>query len=227
MARKVASAKRRPLPIRIVILHAKLFGAVILAIVVALLTPHEWRDATRLLTGWDVGIATYLILIAATMRRATIERIRARASEEDEGAFAILLLSIGATIASVVSVIFELGGPKQQTGIQAAAQVLLAVVTILLSWSFMHTIFSLHYAHEYYGEGRDKEIGGLKFPGDNEPDYWDFLYFAVVIGMTSQVSDVGITSRFIRRMAAVHGVLSFFFNVTVLALTVNIVSNLL
>jgi uncharacterized membrane protein len=91
----------------------------------------------------------------------------------------------------------------------------------------MHTIFSLHYAHEYYGEGRDKKIGGLNFPGENEPDYLDFLYFSLVIGMTSQVSDVAITSRSIRRVAALHGTLSFFFNLTVLALTVNMISNLL
>ena len=101
------------------------------------------------------------------------------------------------------------------------------MATILLSWAFVHTIFSLHYAHEYYGERRDGKIGGLNFPGDQEPDYWDFLYFSLVIGMTSQVSDVAITSKVIRRMVAIHGVLSFFFNLTVLALTVNMVSNLI
>ncbi|HEU4660069.1 MAG TPA: DUF1345 domain-containing protein [Pseudolabrys sp.] len=227
MARRSASSKRRPLPIRIALLHAKLFGAVILGIIVVLVMPHEWHLTTRLLIGWDVGLVTHLGTIAATMRRADIDRIRRRAAEEDEGAIAILVLSIGATIASVVSVVAELGGSKQATGISAAAQILLAVVTILLSWSFMHTIFSLHYAREYYGRGRDKKIGGLNFPGDNAPDYWDFLYFSLVIGMTSQVSDVGITSKSIRRVAALHGALSFFFNVTVLALTVNILSNLL
>ena len=89
----------------------------------------------------------------------------------------------------------------------------------------MHTIFALHYAHEYYGERRDGVVGGLNFPGDQSPDYWDFFYFSVVIGMTSQVSDVAITSPTIRRVATMHGVLSFFFNVTVLALSVNMVSN--
>ena len=101
------------------------------------------------------------------------------------------------------------------------------MATILLSWAFVHTIFALHYAHEYYGERRDGIIGGLNFPDDKVPDYWDFLYFSLVIGMTSQVSDVAITSKSIRRLAAVHGVLSFFFNLTVLALTVNMLSNLI
>jgi uncharacterized membrane protein len=101
------------------------------------------------------------------------------------------------------------------------------MITIVVSWAFVHTIFALHYAHEYYGEGRDHAIGGLTFPGRQSPDYWDFVYFSVVIAMTSQVSDVVITSKIIRRIVIVHGVLAFFFNVAVFALTVNIVSNLI
>jgi uncharacterized membrane protein len=91
----------------------------------------------------------------------------------------------------------------------------------------VHTEFALHYAHEFYGEGRDRELGGLKFPGRKEPDYWDFLYFSLVIAMTSQVSDVAITSRALRGVATMHGVLSFFFNLGILALTVNMLSNLI
>ena len=96
----------------------------------------------------------------------------------------------------------------------------------MLSWAFIHTIFSLHYAHEFYGESG--AVGGLAFPGgETEPDYWDFVYFSFVIGMTSQVSDVGITNREIRRTAAAHGVVSFFFNAALLALTVNIAASAL
>jgi uncharacterized membrane protein len=103
----------------------------------------------------------------------------------------------------------------------------LGMGTILLSWLFMHTIFALHYAHEYYGEGRDASIGGLDFPGGQDPDHWDFLYFSFVIAMTSQVSDVQITSKVVRRLVNIHGVLSFFFNVAVLALMINMVSSLI
>jgi uncharacterized membrane protein len=105
--------------------------------------------------------------------------------------------------------------------------VTLTILTIVLSWSFVHTIFAFHYAHEYYGKGRDDMIGGLDFPSDKAPDYSDFLYFSLVIGMTSQVSDVQITSKVIRRMVSMHGVLAFFFNLVVLALTVNVVANLI
>jgi uncharacterized membrane protein len=218
------------LPIRIARLHDKLIIAAVVGIAVsalAVLAPYDWGLPTRLLAGWDVGAALYLILTFAVMVRADIAHIRMRASVQDEGAFAILLLTIIATVASLVAIVFELGGLKQVPHEQAVIRVLLAMTTILLSWSFVHTIFALHYAHEYYGTRRDGKIGGLNFPGDKEPAYRDFLYFSLVIGMTSQVSDVAITSKVIRRMVTMHGVLSFFFNVTVLALTVNMVSNLI
>jgi uncharacterized membrane protein len=95
------------------------------------------------------------------------------------------------------------------------------------SWTFMHTMFALHYAHEFYGEGADDQTGGLVFPGNEDPDYWDFLYYSLVVAMTAQVSDVQITSKTIRRLTTLHGAISFFFNATVLALAVNIVSSLM
>jgi uncharacterized membrane protein len=208
---------------RFVRLHSRLLIAVIVGIVVAAL-PLSLRMPTRILLGWDLGIALYLALIHFTMSRCDIDRIRRRAAEQDEGAVAILALSMAATLASLVAMVFELGAAKQGGSPLSA---LLAGATILLSWAFVHTIFALHYAHEYYGERRDGVIGGLNFPEDRQPDYWDFLYFSLVIGMTSQVSDVAITSKTIRRVASIHGVLSFFYNVSVLALTVNIVSNVI
>lgn len=222
------SPKLAPLPVRMARLHAKLAVAVVIGAAVALslsLMPFASHRTTRLLIGWDVGVAFYLWLTRTMMRRADVAHIRRRASQQDEGAFIILVLTIGATLASLIAIVVELGGAKQAPDGSAILAALLAMTTILLSWAFVHTIFSLHYAHEYYGERGDGEIGGLTFPGGEAPDYWDFLYFSLVIGMTSQVSDVAITSKYIRRMAAVHGVLSFFFNVTVLALTVNMVSN--
>jgi uncharacterized membrane protein len=212
---------------RFVQLHAKLLGAVIAGIAVAVLSPWEMRGTARFLIGWDAGIAVYFILMQTLVFPVTIERIRKRAAEEDEGAFAILVLALGASIASMIAIVAELGVIKEAHGGSAALHVLLAISTIVLSWFFVHTAFSIHYAHEYYGEKRDGIIGGLNFPEDKEPDYRDFMYFSLVIGMTSQVSDVAITSKAIRRMAALHGVFSFFFNFTVLALSVNMVSNLI
>jgi uncharacterized membrane protein len=224
---KVA-ARPASLAVRMARLHGKIAYAVLFGVAVYfVLKAFDLRAETRVLIGWDAGVALYLWLTHRWMRRADVAHIRRRAALQDEGAFLILLMSIVATVASLVAIVFEIGGAKGAPHGEQVLPALLAFITILLSWTFVHTIFSLHYAHEYYGEGRDKKIGGLNFPGDDEPDYWDFLYFSLVIGMTSQVSDVGITSKFIRRMAAIHGVLSFFFNVTVLALTVNTVSNLI
>jgi len=186
--------------------------------VALLLLATPWRIPTRILVGWDSGVALYLVLIFWIMERWTADRIRQRACVEDEGAIALLVLTTASAVASLAAVISELGHTP------GAYRVTLGAVTILLSWGFMHVIFALHYAHEYYGEGRDDRTGGLDFPGNEEPDYWDFLYYSLVVAMTAQVSDVQITSKAIRRMTTVHGVVAFFFNVTVLALTVNIVS---
>lgn len=214
-----------PLPIRIARLHAKLAIAVLIGVVVgSLMMLADMRWPARVLIGWDVGVAAYLALTYVMMWRADVARIVRRAAEQDEGGVFILLLSIVATFASLVAIVYALGSTEARG---AGTAVAMAVATILLSWFFVHTIFSLHYAHEYYGERGDGIIGGIEFPHDPKPDYRDFLYFSLVIGMTSQVSDTDISSKVIRRIVAMHGVLSFFFNLVVLALTVNMVSNLI
>lgn len=208
-------------------LHARLFISVIIGVLVMIVSvAFPWRVPTRILTAWDVGAGIYLALTYWTMAHAPVSRIRRRACMVDEGALAILLLTALSALASLAAVIAELGHAPNAQGLSGWSEVGLAMGTILVSWLFMHTIFALHYAHEFYGEGRDDRIGGLMFPGNDEPDYWDFLYFSLVIAMTSQVSDVQIASRWIRRLAGVHGIVSFFFNLTILALTVNMVSNL-
>ena len=101
--------------------------------------------------------------------------------------------------------------------------IMVSAASIMLSWGFLNTLFALHYAHGYYGD-YGEEHRGLDFPGGGEPGYWDFAYFAVVIGMTFQVSDVQVTSRELRRMVLVHGVIAFFFNVFIVAVSVNILA---
>lgn len=188
-------------------LHVRLFlPAAFGAAVTLTLTALRWRMSTRILVGWDSGVALYLALIFRIMAQASVAGIRQRAAIDDEGAVALLGLTTAAAIASKLA---------------------LGIGTILLSWIFMHTIFALHYAREFYAEGRGDRIGGLVFPGHEDPDYWDFLYYSLVVAMTAQVSDAQITSKTIRRLTTVRGVISFFFNVAVLALTVNIVSTLM
>jgi uncharacterized membrane protein len=141
---------------------------------------------------------------------------------QDDGRFVILLVTAFGALASLGAIVFELGASKGNP-----AGLILATATIALSWVLVHTAFALHYAHDFY---RGKKPGGLQFPtGDahKDADYWDFVYFSFVIGMTAQVSDVGITDRIIRRTATVHGIISFVFNTALLALMVNIAASVI
>jgi uncharacterized membrane protein len=226
VARKIDA--RPVLPVRLARLHARLLISIAVGIVVTLGLPiSDWNMATRLLVGWDVGVLLYLALAYQMVATCGIDEIRRRASEDDEGALALLILTSLSGLAIMGAIIAELGIAKVAGQPRSGLGIALAMGTILVSWAFVHTIFALHYAHEYYGERGDHAIGGLTFPGRQSPDYWDFVYFSLVIAMTSQVSDVVITSKVIRRIVTIHGVLAFFFNVAVFALTVNIVSGLI
>jgi uncharacterized membrane protein len=212
-----------PRPVRIVRARPRLFIAALIAVVLAALCPSDWRIATRLLVGWDVGVALYLALALRMMAVAEVRHIRLRARSQDEGQYTILALTAIAALASLGAIVALLGVSEANN--RSPTHLLLGIVTILLSWTFTHTMFALHYAHEFYDENGGKG-GGLLFPGDlREPDYWDFVYFSFVVGMTSQVSDVAITCRPIRHTVSAHGIISFIFNVTILALTVNIAAS--
>jgi uncharacterized membrane protein len=190
-------------------------------VTVALTALTDWRTATRLVAGWDVSVGLYLVLVAHLMAVCDVHQMRARAAHEDEGRFTILVLTVSAALASLGAILAELGASGGST--RRPSHVVLAAATILLSWAFIHVIFALHYAHEFYD---DVGGGGLAFPGpDPAPDYWDFVYFSFVIGMTSQVSDVALTSKPLRRTVAAHGVVSFVFNAALLALTVNMAAS--
>jgi uncharacterized membrane protein len=218
---KPATTPRRRLPkvLRVIKARPRLFIAALLAVVLSLLLPTQWRVSTRALVGWDAGVAFYLLGAFMLMAGADAARIRRRAVILDEGRLAILMVVVGAAVASLGGIVAQLGGER------AAPHLGLATVTILLSWALVHVIFALHYAHEFYAA--KPRGGGLTFPGGEEPDYWDFLYFSLVIGMTSQVSDVAVTGRTIRRTVAAHGVVSFLFNAALIALTVNIAASAL
>jgi uncharacterized membrane protein len=150
------------------------------------------------------------------------KHIRRNAALQDDGSFIILLVAALGAFASIAAIVFELG-----EGHRTGWELTLAIVTIASSWAAVHTTFSLHYAHQFY---RGAKPGGLAFPsGDDDtkeqPDYWDFVYFSFVIGMTAQVSDVGITVKSIRRTATAHGIVSFIFNTALVALMVNIAAS--
>lgn len=179
---------------------------------------------TRFLIAWDFSTLVYLALAYATFRDFDIKRVRLRAAEQDEGALFLLIMTILAAIVSLAAILAVLQGAKNANNAHWAFFVF-AVVTVMLSWALIHTIFAFHYAHEFYGTGRDDRCGGLQFPEDDRPDYWDFVYFSFVVGMTFQVSDVQVTSKRIRHLVVIHGIVSFIFSVSILSLAVNIASN--
>jgi uncharacterized membrane protein len=210
---------------RIIRARPRLFASLVVGIAatVALAALTGRRPVMRGLLGWDIGVGLYVILAFEMMTRADVHKIRRRAASQDEGAIVILMLTVAAALASLLAIVALLGTSGAGAAPRRPTELILATVTIVLSWAFIHTIFALHYAHEFYNEDG---VRGLAFPGgEEEPDYWDFLYFSLVIGMTSQVSDVGITTKEIRRTVAAHGVVSFFFNAALLALTVNIAAS--
>lgn len=215
----LARFRKMPLAYRLVYGRPRTFAALAIGIVVCLLLPSSLRLVTRLLIGWDTFIAIYLLLVYGMMLRGGSKHIRRNAALQDDGSFVILMVAAFGAFASIAAIVFELGANKD------AAELALAVVTIASSWAAVHTTFSLHYAHQFY---RGPKPGGLAFPeGDKkeDPDYWDFVYFSFVIGMTAQTSDVGVTDKSIRRTATAHGIVSFIFNTALVALMVNIAAS--
>ena len=207
-----------PRPLRIVMARPRFFISIVVGLVALAALPLSLRLATRLLIAWDTSVGLYLLLAYTSVMNTGMSRIRRNAALQDDGRFGVLILTAVGAFATLGAIFAELG-PDHRGGYELA----LALVTIGLSWSAIHTTFALHYAHEYY---RGKP-GGLAFPGDSgeEPDYWDFVYFSFVIGMTAQVSDVGITDKTIRRTATAHGIVSFIYNTALVALMVNIAAS--
>jgi uncharacterized membrane protein len=198
--------------------------------VVAVLLPGSFGSIVRILCTWDAGMLTFLVLTWLMMARATPQSMQAVAEVEDEGRLFILGAVTAAACASLLAIGFLLVDLKDLSRLAVKLHVALAVATIVCSWFLVHTVFTLHYAYGYYQPDKAHKRGyacGLGFPHTDEPDYWDFLYFSFVIGMTSQVSDVAVTSRPMRRLALLHGVLAFFFNTSLLAMGINILASLL
>jgi uncharacterized membrane protein len=207
-------------PVRVVYARPRTFSSVAIAVVAFFLLPGSLRLVSRLLISWDIFVTCYLVLAYIMMFRCGLGHIRRNAVLQDDGRFLILLVTALGAFASIAAIVFELSGTHRN-----ALQLTLATVTIALSWAMVHTTFALHYAHDYY---RGAKPGGLQFPSGDEhdhADYWDFVYFSFVIGMTAQVSDVGITDKTIRRTATAHGIISFVFNTALVALMVNIAAS--
>jgi len=193
----------------------------------ALPLPLVWQF--RGLLGWSIGVAVYLALAWWLCERFDAKQTRERAQAQDEPNVVLLLLMLLATLACVAAIVVMMQQGKDLSGTERTLHIALSVIALAASWLFIQTMFAFHYAHRYYHEEKQKEPDGpgLQFPGGLDPDYFDFLYYSHVVGMTSQVSDVQVTSREMRRLTLVHSVLSFGFNMLVLALSINVVAGAL
>lgn len=189
--------------------------------------PHEMARSTRALVTWDIGAGLYLLLAWVMMARASLDHMRWRARIQDDGARVVLILTVAAAVASLAAIIIELSDLKTLTPLRQGLHLALVGFTFATSWLLVHTAFALHYAHAYYVARGNDGRSALQFPGNETPIYMDFLYFAMVVGMTSQTADVAIANTRMRRLAMAHGMIAFVFNTTLLALTINIAASLL
>jgi uncharacterized membrane protein len=183
----------------------------------------------RGIAAWDIGAAVYILLIALLFALSPPTRMEANARAQENGEWTLFFLVLAGATASFAAIIGEFGAMSHVTGAAKTEKILFVAVTLTLSWLLTQAIFALRYAHEFYSRAcpSDDIDAGLVFPEEPKPDYWDFLYFSAVLGMTFQVSDVQITSRKLRRLATLHGMLGFLFNTVIIALTVNLASGIL
>lgn len=203
----------------------RLFTAIAAGLAVAGLTPGHPGSVLRLVIGWDGAALVFLISVAAMAGRATADSMRRRAAREDETRWVFLSLVAAAAFFAMFAILGIMREAKAEGGAVMVTMTLLAALTVLLSWLLAHVMFALHYAHAYFNDIADRQPPGLAFPGEKgDLDYWDFLYFSFVIGMTAQVSDVQVLTPAWRRLVLAHGVLSFLFNTVVLALSINLLA---
>lgn len=202
-----------------------MLAVLVTAVVFGFLTSRQ-SDGGNFLISWNCGAGVYIVVTWYRMIRSNVDRIRQRAEEMDFSDVLVLFLSIVAALASIAGIGIELAGVKDASPAVALARAGTAFLTILISWVFLHTLFTTHYAHHFYADGSGKPP--IKFPDDiEEPNYWDFLYFTFTIGVASQTADVAIGTTLMRKLALLHSVLSFLFNTTILALAINVGASLL
>lgn len=187
----------------------------------------QLRDATVFVAAWIAYAGCFLLLAWSEMLAEASARSQ-RAVEQDAGGPSMFVAVVTATCASLVAVLLLLGRMKGMVDpAELIAHLLLSLLAVGCSWGLLHTVFTFRYASLFYLDARDSKDRGMVFPHERKPDYLDFAYFSFVIGMTFQVSDVQVTSHRIRRLAFLHGVLSFMFNTLVVAVTINIIAGLL
>ena len=208
--------------------HRRVFLGLAVVALVYLLFPTGAAPRTRAIIAWDIGVLSFLLMTLHLFLTRDSTQMPALSEAQEDGQWTIFWIMLFASAVSFAAVTSEFTGLKELPAPERAFRVALVAVTLILSWLLAHVVFAVRYAHEWYDSDDKAQLRqGLDFPGDTQPDYMDFLYFSLVLGMTFQVSDVQITARRLRRLAMLHGLVSFFYNTIIVALTVNIAAGLL
>ncbi|WP_175836179.1 DUF1345 domain-containing protein [Burkholderia anthina] len=204
----------------------RMVSAFVAGVLCAVLLPFSLHPAARALIGWDCAIWLYLALMWGRMITAHHHKVREVAIREDESATAVLTVVCVATVASVAAIAIELATAKSVGFRLGLGHYAITAATLFGAWFLIPTIFTLHYARLYYGSSSSDRA--LRFPDRNpEPDYWDFLYFAFTLAVASQTADVSLANRSARRSVLAQSILSFYFNMAVLGLSINVAAGLL
>lgn len=196
-----------------------------------LLLPFSLQAATRLVAAWDVFCAGILSLLWAAMYRADAAHIRRVATRQDPGRTWTFVAVLAGSSAALLAVVVLLSGLASMRGPEVSYHVGLSAGAVVGAWLLVHTVFALRYAHAYFSENPETDppdtLGGLEFPGEPPTSYWDFAYFACIVGMTAQTADVAVSSARLRRLVMLHGLLAFAFNTSIVALAINLLAGLL
>lgn len=216
----------------------RLYISFVVGVIAYFIMRHQFTTPTVILLTWSSFAISTIILEWIVILSLHPRQVMKAASLEDLSRWIIFLFVVCSAIVSLFAILMLLRAPKtdHHSGI-VTGHIIISMASVIISWILVHTVFTLRYAHMYYDTdtdaGEQRTVGGLEFPGNTmtdtttEPDYLDFVYFAFVIGMTFQVSDVEISSRAIRRLAWFHGLISFAFNTAILALSINVISGLM
>lgn len=213
--------------------HHKLYISLGTALIVFLATYGRLSLSTHIMITWLAYALSSLALAWITILTSHPADVKHEAHAQDSSRTLVFIFAVAAAFASLFAIVILLQGSAEKSKQDIAIQIVIPFACVISSWWLVHTIFTLRYPHFYYcdmergDKGKKIKPGGLIFPEEKEPDYLDFTYFGFVIGMTFQVSDVQITSKRIRRLAWMHGVLSFAFNTIIVSLTINVISGLI
>lgn len=207
----------------------RLAVALTIAVAAFFVQPGSVSWQTRAVASWDAGVLAYLALAWSLIVRSNAVMTRDHALGQDQSGYVIFLFVVIASCASTVAIGFVVSTIKELAFWPRAWHLALTIGALISSWLLIQTVFAFHYARRYYGvlTRERKDSPELVFPGERSPDYLDFAYYSFVVGMTSQVSDVAVTGRSMRRLTLVHGVLAFVFNIAVLALSINIIASVI